>query len=82
MTIRNEKGKFEVYAWPGGYPIFYLMDDCETLCPNCANNPSNPIHEDEPNDGWRIIAADINYEDQEMYCCHCNTKIDTAYPAD
>lgn len=45
--LRDEKtGKLPSYAWPGGYPVFYLMDDCETLCPACANDPKNPIHTD------------------------------------
>jgi hypothetical protein len=34
---RTESGRLESYAWPGGYPIFYLDTDNSVLCPDCAN---------------------------------------------
>lgn len=80
MTIaRNEDGRYLDHAWPGGYPVFHICDDGGYLCPACANDPANPIHEDTPNDGWRIVASDINYEDPELYCDHCNERIPSAY---
>jgi hypothetical protein len=36
---REENGKFPTFAFPGGYPIYYLMADNEILCPDCANLP-------------------------------------------
>lgn len=77
--LRDSKGKLPAYAWPGGYPIFYVVDDGESLCPECVNDPSNPVHEDAPNDGWRIVGYDINYEDAQLYCAHCNKCIESAY---
>jgi hypothetical protein len=75
-------GKLPKYAWPGGYPLYYLMDDGEALCPDCANDPSNPVHIDGLRDGWRIEAPDINYEDAQLYCAHCNKRIESAYAED
>ena len=86
MTIaemRDEQtGKLPAFAWPGGYPVYYLMDDCEALCPTCVNDPSNPVHEGGDADGWRIEAADVNYEDAHLYCAHCNKRIESAYAED
>ena len=36
---REENGKFPTFAFPGGYPIYYLAADNEVLCPDCANFP-------------------------------------------
>ncbi len=63
------------YAWPGGYPIFYLAADGETLHPKCAQKfVYLDSHERE-----RIIAGDVNWEDEDMTCAECNKKIESAY---
>lgn len=75
-------GSVEAYAWPGGYPIFYLASDGETLCPKCVTKERERITEsieDKSNDGWRIVARDINWEDNDMVCAHCNEQIESAY---
>jgi hypothetical protein len=77
--MKDSSGKYPSYAWPGGYPIYYLMDDGETLCPTCMNDSTNPIHFDGQADGWRVEAPGINWEDTDMICCHCNRKIESAY---
>jgi hypothetical protein len=79
QSLREKDGSLPKYAWPGGYPVFYLMNDGETLCPDCANDKGNPIHFDGLADGWRIEAADINWEDPQMFCCHCGKRIESAY---
>lgn len=77
MLHRNEDGTLPAYAWPGGYPIYYLADDCETLCPDCANLPE--AHEGGDKDGWRIEAQDVHYEGEPIVCAHCNKEIESAY---
>ena len=75
----------EAYAWPGGYPIVYVMNDGECMCPQCVKDNLEQIKaatESQAQDGWQIVGDDINYEDQDMYCCNCNEKIDPAYPSD
>ena len=69
---------FPAYAWPGGYPVIYHADDCETICPKCVNKESQ-IHFDEPNDGWRVIGWDIHWEGPAEHCAHCNAAIESAY---
>jgi hypothetical protein len=79
MIARDEDGSYLAYAWPGGYPVYHVCDDAGVLCPACANNPRNPVHEDAPDDGWRIIDSDVNYEDAELTCDHCGNAIEAAY---
>lgn len=70
------------YAWPGGYPKFLLTLDGECLCANCTRAEFKLICEetrDESNCGFRFAAIDINYENPDLYCAHCNKQIESAY---
>ena len=62
------------FAWPGGYPIYYLDDENNTLCPKCANK----------NEGFGplVEAGDVNWEDSNMTCDQCNQRIESAYAED
>lgn len=63
-------------TFPGCYPIGYLVDDGEWLCARCMNDPTNPIHFDEGNDGWRVTAADaLEGVEDAISCAHCNRRI-------
>jgi hypothetical protein len=88
QVTRDDKGELDSYAWPGGYPIFYMTKDNSVLCADCANRKNGseailatePIGEDDFYDPqWTIVAADINYEDDFLYCDHCNAQIESAY---
>jgi hypothetical protein len=66
----------EGYAWPGGYPIGYLVDDAEYLCAPCVNDPTNPVHFCGEADGWRIEGLQVLEGSAEDYdgpisCAHC-----------
>jgi len=79
---RDDNGQLSAYAWPGGYPIFYIVADNGILCPDCARwaekeNRQDPECRDD--DQWRIIAADVNYEDPALYCDNCSKRIESAY---
>ena len=57
----DEHGKLPAYAWPGGYPLYYLCADGGILCPQCANKEPAVLesekHSDYPDDDqWRIVA--------------------------
>lgn len=90
LIYRDEDGKFSAYAWPGGYSVYHCCADGGTLCPKCANDPSNPVktgklHEvmgGSPNADWTIVSSDINWEDATLYCDHCNARIESAYAED
>ena len=69
------------YAWPGGYPLFYIVDDGEIICPSCANGGEFTTDQSADDDGFKIVGADANWEDPNLYCGHCNITIETAYGA-
>jgi hypothetical protein len=73
---RDSTGKYPAFAWPGGYPMFYLTKSNAVLCPKCANT------NDEEFEGDEITACDVNWEDGEMHCDNCNKRIESAYADD
>ena len=73
------------FAWPGGYPLYFIMSDGGALCFACGRKELRyilPAIASRANDGWRAIACDINYEDQECYCDNCSKQIESAYGYD
>jgi hypothetical protein len=88
MNIRTVKD-FKValrtgpYAWPGGYPLYFLCSDGEALSFTAARQNAKLImqavkHQDRTG-GWLVEAMDINYEDTDLYCVHTNERIESAY---
>ena len=70
------------YAWPGGYPLYLLMADGGTMHIKCAEKNRENIVDSiktDTRDGWLPAAVDVNYEDEDMICCQCNEKIESAY---
>ena len=81
-SLRMDNGKLPAYAWPGGYPIFYIAADNGTICPECANGEDgsecqNPDCQDDKQ--WALVVYGVNYEDDCLYCDHCNRHIESAY---
>lgn len=74
--IRDINGKLPAYAWPGGYPIYYLAHDNGVLCAKCANNYTP--ERDNP-EQLEAIAYDVNWESEAVFCEHCGKKIESAY---
>lgn len=75
-----QKRKAEAFAWPGGYPIGYLVDDGEYLCAVCVNDPTNPVHVSGDSDGWQVVGFAILEGSAEDYdgavnCAHCNREL-------
>lgn len=72
-VMRSENnGEFPSYAWPGGYPVFYLTKDC-ILCPACANKEDDPTS---------VLDWAINWEDTDLFCEECSNRIESAYAED
>ena len=70
------------YAWPGGYPLYFVMSDGEALSFDAARKERRQILEalrDYDNSGWRPVAMDINWEDDNLICAHTNERIESAY---
>lgn len=66
----------------GGYPLYFITDDCQPLCFACARKQFRQVAWDFLNKaktGWHIQSTDINYEDNDCYCCHCSKQIESAY---
>ncbi len=70
-VVNANDGKLPAFAWPGGYPVFYLDGENNVLCPACAND----------NDAFTspIVATDANWEDPRLFCDHCSKRIESAY---
>jgi hypothetical protein len=76
---RNDDGTLPKYAWPGGYPLFYLCRDNSVICADCANKlDQNPPQ--EPIMAWEVLeACDVHWEGEPMICEECNSEIESAY---
>lgn len=73
------------YAWPGGYPRFFVMSDGEALSFEAAKAERRLILEairDQDRSGWRVVACDINWEDSALVCAHTGKPIPAAYGED
>jgi len=75
------------YAFPGGYPLYFIMSDGEPMSFKAAQAEKERIREAfadraTSDRDWIPLGVEINYEDQDLYCCHTNEKIEVAYPAD
>ena len=69
FTMAN--GKLRSYTMIGCYPLFYVTQGNSCLCPKCATDNDQ---EYDP-----IIASDVNWEDDTLYCDECNKLILSAY---
>lgn len=67
------------YAWPGGYAVFFVVDDGECLCFTCAQQERRNIIASivtQMNDGWRVIAVECTANtDTPTDCAHCGATI-------
>jgi len=79
QNIRDlmDGGDAPAHAWPGGYPIAYYCEDGETVCADCINMEAGFREIDCPD--WNVSGALINWEDDSIYCAHCNAGIPAAY---
>jgi hypothetical protein len=74
MAMVQDNGELPTYAWPGGYPLFYVDAIMTVLCPFCANG-NNEFSE-------KLVDYDCNWEDSELFCDNCNERIESAYGDD
>lgn len=86
---KTNDGKLISHAWPGGYPVYYIMGDGGTLCPKCANGENGSaayLDEEGTTMGtdpqWEICAQEIHWEGEPLICDHCNGEIESAYGGD
>lgn len=73
------------YAWPGGYPCYFITSDGGALSFDTVKKEYDQVAEsvrDQLNDGWRVEAVDINWEDERLFDDHSGELIESAYGDD
>lgn len=73
-----ETAKETPFAWPGGYPIYAVMNDGARLCYHCLTTETE-VHEGGDADGWRFEGAEVFWEGPTDACGHCGTELESAY---
>ena len=84
LTIDGFKSSLErgAYAWPGGYPTYYVCQDGGILSFDAAHENKDLICEamEEGFEAeWVVVAQQINWEDGNLICDHSNKRIESAY---
>lgn len=71
------------YAWPGGYPLYFITDDGEALSFEAAQEHAmlvrDAIRIRMNYGGWRVIGCEVNWEDPDLFCSHSGLRIPSAY---
>jgi hypothetical protein len=69
------------YAWPGGYPIYFIMADGEAISFKSAEEHADLMRAAINGEYgcWLPAVADINWEDADLYCAHSGERIESAY---
>jgi hypothetical protein len=75
------------YAWPGGYPVYFLMADGEAISFNAAKKDRRACLEalranqenQFPDKDWLPVAMEINWTDGHLYCAASGERIESAY---
>ena len=71
------------YAWPGGYPCFFVTEDGEALSFEAVHAERRLVLEAvagrDNSGGWRVIGLEVNWEDSTLICAHTGKAIESAY---
>ena len=73
------------FAWPGGYPLYFITDDGAALSFDAVRENLRPVIwsiRNGVNDGWRVVGCDVNWEDASLFCDHTGNRIESAYAED
>ena len=84
MTTHDLKNALRAgpYAWPGGYPLFFITSDGAALSFDAVRQEIRQVIwsiRHGVNDGWRVVAVDVNWEDPDLTCEHTGKRIESAY---
>jgi len=72
---RNENGEILKHAWPGGYPLVFVVGDGSTLCADCLNQAES---EGLTGDEWNVVGFEIPYETC-VGCDDCGEQFGPVY---
>ena len=65
--------------------MFFITSDGGALSFKAARSEARLIMQaiaDKDSSGWRVMACDINYEDNDLCCDHTGEQIESAYGGD
>lgn len=75
-------GKFPFVAWPGCYPLVYVTNDSSSICAKCVNDAEKAYDIHAEYNGENVVACDVNWEDTNLWCDDCSTRIESAHMED
>ena len=81
----KEQLRSGAYAWPGGYPLYFITSDGSALSFETVRKEIKQVLWEiryNDNGGWRVIGVDVNYEDPALFCAHSGERIESAYAED
>ena len=71
------------YAWPGGYPLYFVTADGGALSFVSAEENAAQIRDAliarDTSSGWCVMALETNWEDRNLTCDHSGARIVCAY---
>ena len=70
------------YAWPGGYPLYFVTSDGGALSFDTVRAEFRSVLDSvktETDDGWRVVACDVNWENGSLLDDHTGDPIESAY---
>lgn len=76
-TLRNG-----AFAWPGGYPLFFITSDGGALAFETVRAELRHVLDaikSKSDNGWRVVACDVNWEDTDLTDDHTGKLIESAY---
>lgn len=90
MTMTPAQFEAEIesgpYAWPGGYPRYFVTADGCALSFKAAEAHKadilDALRDGVRGDSWMVAGCDVNWEDPDLYCDHTGKRIESAYAED
>lgn len=82
LMVALRQGRFTSV---GGYPLFFITSDGSALDPRTVRAEIWRVARsvrDRLNDGWRVTAIDVNWENPELFDDHTGKRIESAYAED
>ena len=82
LQLEVNRDPLPAYAWPGGYPLYYVCSDGGCLCPKCVNAEIAEIDDSTRRrlrDGWQLEGVGVHWEGEPIVCDHCGAEIESAY---
>ena len=71
------------YAFPGGYPHYFITADGAALSFDAATEEADLIREaikdNDRQGGFMVTGMDVNWENPSLYCDHTSKRIESAY---